>query len=216
MSWTIPGTHPDLTKAVNEAHDNGILMFGAASDQGANSSEKPYMAKMSNDKKGPVICIGGAKEEGYGDDKAWAEAEFFFPGQTHGIPEPLPALKYNFGRRIGSSVATALAAGLTALIMLLVEMSPTYGGTGTESKGRPSYRDQLQDPAKIRRIFRYLLTSPEGSRPGAQRNDAIISVPQYFKPDKLSRRLRKTFGSDEAKAQKGVEMLDEVLNKVLR
>ncbi|KAK4097069.1 hypothetical protein N658DRAFT_527311 [Parathielavia hyrcaniae] len=100
----------------------------AASDQGAHNASSPYMAKLSKESTSPVICISGAREAGYGDKKAMSEAEFFFPGQTHGILEPLPHIKSNFGSQIGSSVATALATGLTALIRLLVNISPKYGG----------------------------------------------------------------------------------------
>ncbi|KAK7409638.1 hypothetical protein QQX98_008153 [Neonectria punicea] len=41
-------------------------MFGAASDQGAHRDKMHYMSKMSKGGHGPVICIGGAHEAGYG------------------------------------------------------------------------------------------------------------------------------------------------------
>jgi hypothetical protein len=209
MSWTIPGEHSGLTEAVEEARKRNILMFGAASDQGANIVSMPYMAKLSQEGKGPVICIGGAHEEGYGDDKARSEAEFFFPGQTHGIPEPLPSMKSNFGRRIGSSVATALAVGLTALIMLLVEMSPKYG---VVEGSNANYRRELQSPDKIRKIFRELLSTHESNRPDAWQKDAVINVPKYFNSDRLNKRLKRYNGN---KGEKGLKMLDGVLKDIL-
>src|SRR4051794_28388050 len=123
MSWTIPAksdpksesekldpADSKIEKAVEAARKANILMFGSASDQGAGGPPNPYMARKSNKGNGPVICIGGARETRYADTKATPEAEFYFPGQTHGIPGPLPHMKHTFGSQIGSSVATALAS----------------------------------------------------------------------------------------------------------
>lgn len=172
MSWTIPGDYPNLDQAVMAAYNAGILMFGSASDQGANTPDNPYMAKLSNKGEGSVICIGGAREDAYGDKKAVAEAEFFFPGQTQGIPTPLPQMKSSFGSKIGSSVATALASGLTALIMHLVDISK-YGEDATAN-----YRSKLQNPKNVRKIFLDLLPEPRKDEP---RTSRIIPVTKYFK-----------------------------------
>lgn len=167
MSWTIPGEDPELTRVVQEAQSSGILMFGSASDQGANSQDPPYMSKLSKKNDGgSVICIGGAREAGYADEKARAEAEYFFPGQTHGIPGPLPHMKSNFGSTIGSSVATAIAAGLAALMMRLTNLS----------KYASSYRSKLQDPTNIRSIFSNLLYDPKQNIDETR----VIPVEKFF------------------------------------
>ncbi|KAI0400668.1 hypothetical protein F4802DRAFT_619718 [Xylaria palmicola] len=217
MSWTIPSDHKCLDQAVEEARDRGILMFGSASDQGAKNSIKPYMAKLAEDGKGPVICIGGARDFGLADDRARSEGEFFFPGQTNGIPAPLPPLKSNFGTKTGSSVATALAAGLTALVMLLVDMSSRYGpNTSTKSGPAPNYRKELQDPMNIRDIFKSMLEQSGINKSSNEtQKDIIIPVDMYFSYDRLNYKLHKA--PTEKRREKGKELLDnDVLKRILR
>lgn len=170
MSWTIPGSHACLDKAIDKANRANIIMFGSASDQGAHIIDKPYMAKCS---KNGVICIGGAREAGYGDDSTKLEADFFFPGETQGIPQPLPHMKSSFGSKFGSSVATALASGLTALIMHLVELSRFGEDSGVD------YRMQLQNHENIRNIFRDMIADPKKTN---SRTDSVIPVEKFFKP----------------------------------
>ncbi|KAI0531583.1 hypothetical protein GGR58DRAFT_229212 [Xylaria digitata] len=224
MSWTIPGQYECLDMAINKARERNILMFGSASDQGARDSNLPYMAKLANKGQGPVICIGGAREFGLADERARSEGEFFFPGQTNGIPPPLPPLKRNFDAKTGSSVATALAAGFTALIMLLVDMSPKYGGIKTAGSGSASqsesrltsvYRKQLQDPMHVRKLFESLLHQSEINTSNAElRNHIIIPADTYFDQNRLMRQLSKVPVNQTA--EKGRELLDGILERVLR
>ncbi|KAI5925051.1 hypothetical protein F4810DRAFT_718464 [Camillea tinctor] len=76
--------------------------------------------------KAAVICIGGARDAGYGDDRALSEAEFFFPGHVNGLTDSLPYLKSNSSASSSSSVATAFAVGLAGPIMVLVNISPKH------------------------------------------------------------------------------------------
>ncbi|KAI0102607.1 hypothetical protein GGR51DRAFT_287870 [Nemania sp. FL0031] len=228
MSWTIPGEHKCLDDAVKEAHNKGIVMFGSASDQGAKRSNKPYMAnepyiankqymaKLAKGGQGPVICIAGARDFGLADERARSEGEFFFPGHINGIPAPLPPLKSNFGAKTGSSVATALAAGLAALIMLLVDMSPKYSGRPpTTSRSALSYREQLQDPMNFRRIFKTMLQQSEINTPsGESRNEIIIPVDMVFHPEDLNKELLEVH--TDSRWEKGIFLLDEVLEPILR
>ncbi|KAI1083021.1 hypothetical protein F5B20DRAFT_596234 [Whalleya microplaca] len=187
MSWTIPGDFLALDQAVIDAQNAGILLFGSASDQGAYA-DKPYMAKLIKGGQGPVICIGGAREAGYGDIKALSEAEFFFPGQIDGITDSLPPMKSDFSGSTGSSVATALAVGFAALIMLLVDMLPFEDiSTNWNLTTLEKYRKRLRDPNKIRVIFRDLLPQPDQNRGTEQRNAVIINVKKHFRLEKLRR-----------------------------
>lgn len=177
-----------------------------------------YMAKMSG-ATNPVICIGGAQEAGYGDERALSEAEFFFPGQINGLTDSLPSLKSKFSSSIGSSVATALAVGFTALIIVLVNMSPEHSkDTSTDSDSDPTtlqgYRKLLQDPNNIRLIFQDLLPKPDPKRATEQRTAVIIPVEKYIKPDRLLKSLR---GISEADMSKhGGKLLEPILNRLLR
>jgi len=124
MSWTIHRTQDndtgfkELTAAIKEAQDAKILMFGAASDQGFNSDRKPFPAKASG-----VICIGAAKWSGHVEEAAERDADYVFPGGTFMLPQTQSNRDEQPQQVSGSSFATALASGLTALILYCVEIS---------------------------------------------------------------------------------------------
>ncbi|PNP61158.1 hypothetical protein FNYG_14115 [Fusarium nygamai] len=208
MSWTIPGEDADLQNAVVAAHRAEILMFGAASDQGVSEEKPQFMAKMKNE----VICIGGARESGHSDEKSQSQAEYFFPGQASSIPNPLPPMKSNFGDQPASSVGTALASGLTAMMMLLVDMSPKYGGGSSRKADRRPYRSQLQHPETIRKVFDHLLlSSGESTTLDRMRT---IPVDRIFKTMSPERKFKSVSSSERAK--KGLELIDKVVERLLR
>ncbi len=131
MSWTIKkttenATHiEDLEEAVKTAATNGILMFCAASDGGA-VTDLTFPAESGRDS---VFKIGAATEEG----KAWKwvgegnNIDFIFPGlkvvQERYHQE---ALLQKCNLLTGSSVATALAAGLAALVLDCVKLAALH------------------------------------------------------------------------------------------
>ncbi|KAF3912211.1 hypothetical protein ABW21_db0209351 [Orbilia brochopaga] len=99
-----------LTKAIKVAKDKNILLFASASDQGSASSRHCYPARA-----GGCITIGAATETG--EMCAWvhpSQAKFCCPGVN------VPFKKANETTpkpQSGSSVATALAAGLAGLLL---------------------------------------------------------------------------------------------------
>ncbi|KAJ6259971.1 Lipase [Drechslerella dactyloides] len=99
-----------LTKAIKVARDKNILLFASASDQGSASSRHCYPARA-----GGCITIGAATETG--EMCAWvhpSQAKFCCPGVN------VPFKKANETTpkpQSGSSVATALAAGLAGLLL---------------------------------------------------------------------------------------------------
>ncbi|KAH8805997.1 hypothetical protein F5884DRAFT_801362 [Xylogone sp. PMI_703] len=126
MSWTIERTEnntkgiSDLEKAIERAAKEGILMFCAATDQGA-LKDRSYPAASSTKK---IFKIGAAEASGtalkwLGDQRA---VDFIFPG--HNVvkerPGDVPVDKYT--SLTGSSVATALASGLAAVILYCVQV----------------------------------------------------------------------------------------------
>lgn len=126
MSWTIHDSQSankpylkDLKTAIGHAKQRGILLFGSASDQGLTTSANAYPGAWRSD----VICIGAAKESGQLDEQAAGDApDFAFPGECgqHLSPCSEDQRKEHM---TGSSVATALAAGLAAVILYCVELT---------------------------------------------------------------------------------------------
>ncbi|KAK3389075.1 hypothetical protein B0T20DRAFT_464739 [Sordaria brevicollis] len=115
MSWTINVKDGDpngnvLDRAVNAAAEKGILMFCSASDKGANV-QHTYPAKATKN----IFKIGAAKDSGAVDE--WVGdlslIDFTFPGNK---------VDGEGNRASGSSVATAYAAGLAALILYCVQV----------------------------------------------------------------------------------------------
>ncbi|KAI9771958.1 MAG: hypothetical protein M1839_002591 [Geoglossum umbratile] len=167
MSWTIVQTEENqedikkLKAAIKEAHNAHILMFGAASDQGFNNTSPTYPASMPE-----VFCIGAAKLSGHTEDMAASESLFVFPGGSVGIKSlrapPHTADAANSEMVSGSSFATALASGFTALILYCVEICE-YG---------EEYRDGLQEFDIMKKVFQTM----------TQHNQQYIAVKDYFKP----------------------------------
>jgi hypothetical protein len=188
MSWTIQKT-PDndadferLSAAIKKAQDAGILMFGAASDQGFNNAINPYPAKAPG-----VICIGAAKWSGHVEEAAERDADYVFPGGTFTLPPSQTNHDKQPQQVSGSSFATALASGLTALILYCVEinLSPPPGPPGKSDSERPpspqaspsasrfsrEHRKRLQNSEIIKEIFAHM----------AQNGSKYIAVNQVFR-----------------------------------
>ncbi|KAI0403545.1 peptidase S8/S53 domain-containing protein [Xylaria palmicola] len=115
MSWTIQtndADSPDMKKfekAINIAHQKGILMFCSASDQGGHTIDSSYPGKW-----GQCTRIGGATFEG--DKLTWVDqaVDFWLPGRD--VPFTSGDGK-STTYESGSSVATAAASGLAAVLL---------------------------------------------------------------------------------------------------
>ena len=129
MSWSIERTDENkfdivaLESAVRDAANNRILMFCAASDGGA-VSDRSFPAKSVNEL---LFKIGAATEEGskwkwVGDAN---HVNFIFPGYRV-VQERYEAFLKNCKFLTGSSVATAIAAGLAALILDCVQRAALH------------------------------------------------------------------------------------------
>ncbi|KAL2842897.1 hypothetical protein BJY01DRAFT_235833 [Aspergillus pseudoustus] len=130
MSWTIryPGPQhqsgPDfkeLAAAVQEAQSKGILLFCSASDQGQDDAPT-YPAF----KAGAIFKIGGADIDGNLHTQVGGESkvDFIFPGDTmSGDGDDSKTGGLSQGQWFtGSSVATAFAAGLAAVILYCAQI----------------------------------------------------------------------------------------------
>lgn len=137
MSWTIryPGpqhqSSPDfkeLAAAVQMAQSKGILLFCSASDQGQDDAPT-YPAF----KAGAIFKIGGADVDGNLHTQVGGESkvDFIFPGDTMTTDNTSESLSQGQWFT-GSSVATAFAAGLAAVILYCAQVRIANAGSQKE------------------------------------------------------------------------------------
>ncbi|KAF4455939.1 hypothetical protein F53441_1806 [Fusarium austroafricanum] len=132
MSWTVKDTDDNhkainsLRDAVKDALNEGILLFCAAADTGA-VTEIEYPWSYDRER---IFRIGAATADG----RVWSltgdprNLTFIVPGHkvVSRNPHREGALPDDFEERTGSSVATALAAGLAAVILYCVRLGAVY------------------------------------------------------------------------------------------
>lgn len=145
MSWTIERTPHnesdilELESAIAAAANERILMFCAANDQG-----------IARDRSFPAACaltkhlfkIGAAEASGavwkwVGDP---ADVDFIFPGHNVVKERPNDAPVDKCRTLTGSSVATAIAAGLAALVLYCVQLGAlnTQASNQQQGQGHPT------------------------------------------------------------------------------
>lgn len=126
MSWTIEKRAEneagisELESAIQDAARAGILMFCAANDQGiARDKSFPAGGREKN-----LFKIGAATEDG----TVWkwvgelSDVDFIFPGHNVVKERYTEAPLESCNTLTGSSVATAIAAGLAALVLYCVQL----------------------------------------------------------------------------------------------
>jgi hypothetical protein len=127
MSWTIERTAhnaadiAELESAIEAAARAGILMFCAANDQGI-ARDQSFPAACGGTKH--LFKIGAAEASGavwkwVGDP---ADVDFIFPGHNVVKDRPNDTPLEKCKTLTGSSVATAIAAGLAALVLYCVQL----------------------------------------------------------------------------------------------
>jgi subtilisin family serine protease len=143
MSWTIEKTQDnasdihELESAIEAAARAGILMFCAANDQGI-ARDHSFPAACGGTKH--IFKIGAAEASG----AAWKwvgdpnDVDFIFPGHNVVKERPNDAPLEKCRSLTGSSVATAIAAGLAALVLYCVQISAlnTQTQTSTQQQGQ--------------------------------------------------------------------------------
>ena len=233
MSWTIEATADNgksierLKKAVEEAAKNNILMFCAASDGGA-ISDKSFPGKAPRDS---VFKIGAATEDG----KAWkwvgdeSNIDFIFPGHEVVLERYEDALLHNSNLLTGSSVATAIAAGLAALVLDCVRLAALhYEGLLDQQKeltsSQPTQRgtQQPRDPAeelKLQKRKRDVDEALEKSKQVRLHDLEKLRAPQMMKDafgrigltDKKYVKVWEVFQSKDAKGKTNDEKMETIL-----
>lgn len=133
ISWTVKETVENrdgvntFRQAIKDALDAGILLFCAAADTGAIAEvEYPWSFDQRR-----IFRIGAATADGrvWGPTGNPQSLSFILPGHkvVSRNPHREGALPDDFEERTGSSVATALAAGLAALILHCVNLAVVHG-----------------------------------------------------------------------------------------
>lgn len=168
ISWTVKKPRDaeqdaDLNKlgdAIKLALDKGILIFCAAGDAG-NFSDEEYPYEFDRNR---IIRIGTATDDG----RPWGRSgdphnlDFIFPGYDVVSRNTRPDENFPTGFRenTGSSVATALAAGLAALVLhcvrlaaILKEDDTKTGASDAEGLVEASQLKALKDYRNMKALF---------------------------------------------------------------
>lgn len=165
MSWTLDNCNDSekrqLDQAISNAKKQNILMFCAANDRGpVGDNSYPYTAAES-----VAFKIGGAKSSGEMTENIANRnrIHFIFPGDKVLMKNDLssPDLCPDYQR--GSSVATALGAGLAALILHLVQVHRVRmhaKGNREEAEKTNVAFQNLRHHTKMRDAFTSIGTAP--------------------------------------------------------
>ncbi|KAL9115293.1 MAG: hypothetical protein Q9187_007331, partial [Circinaria calcarea] len=137
MSWTVApptgGIKKAFDNALEKAIENNILMFCSSKDSG-HFSDPHYPSGYRSE---AVFKIGAANPSGLPYERAGSldKLDYIFPGvevvQRH---TKAPPGVQNLSAETGSSVATALGAGLAALIMYCAKIGSMYGKVGLKEE----------------------------------------------------------------------------------
>lgn len=180
MSWTVNSNDPDAFKtAIDRAAKAKILMFCAASDKGKGRDiNYPHSCSPTN-----TFRVGAVKASGH----IWEwvpepqNLDIGLPGHDVLMKHELPqGAEFKLESHTGSSVATALAAGLAALILECVRLGHAY-----------SVAYNIHHPDLIITEDDYkLIRTREGMMDAFERigvNEKLIEVTNVFarKPDEL-------------------------------
>ncbi|KAL7937004.1 hypothetical protein V8C35DRAFT_213161 [Trichoderma chlorosporum] len=141
MSWTIDPPEDEeerrlLDAAIVEAANADILMFCSASDKGAKQNAT-YPSKATT----KIFTIGAATASGAADP--WVgnlgNINFTFPGTKVEMDGPRNGTDTSSREVTGSSVATALAAGLAALVLYCVQVRLLLATDQDKQKARRDF-----------------------------------------------------------------------------
>jgi hypothetical protein len=158
MSWTIDPPEDenqsqdlaDLESAISDAAKANILMFCSASDEGAKHTSS-YPSRATN----KIFTIGAADASGavYKWVGGINSVDFIFPGKLVEGEGPSDAVPKNVKYWTGSSVATALAAALAALILYCAQVRVLRAPAPQKEKARKDFQ-ALKKHDKMMQAFK--------------------------------------------------------------
>ncbi len=177
MSWTIERTDINsedikaLETEIRAAANQNILMFCAAADQGQNYSAVDFLNETHHyvgayrDRTYPaasstknIIKIGAAEASGAALRSVGDQAliDFIFPGHQVAMDQAHDPKVKSYPTLTGSSVATALASGLAAVILYTVQLAEV----SNKSKDLRGYKS-LKDHERMKVAFSQIGTTKE-------------------------------------------------------
>ncbi|EEU42353.1 uncharacterized protein NECHADRAFT_40446 [Fusarium vanettenii 77-13-4] len=190
MSWTIPvpedgSKEKQLLDAVLErACRQKVLMFCSSSDQINATEHYPSAYKRQR-----FFLIGAAHDDGSAYGHAGKDNDFIFPGvsvNTNGgnsLPLYLADKTSSTKESTGSSIATALAAGLAAMITYCFKASALGIVSARTQQGKDYISgSELVKPGDVDRIAEHEVLKAAFGRFGNMENGQFIPVWNRFGP----------------------------------
>ena len=140
-----PGTGA-LNVALGKAQAAGILMFCSCIDRGASAADNTYPGKSN-------CCIKIGAATASGEKLPWVsgdKSEFLLPGENV-QPAEADAWSHSQSGPFGSSIATALAAGLAGVLLYCNRLIGCETTASTQDAGEV---EELRDTGNMRNAFK--------------------------------------------------------------
>lgn len=157
MSWSVkPPAKGELRdafdRAVQRAVKNNIIMLCASSDQGETGNDEtyPYDANRAN-----IIRIGAATALGSNADYVNKhQVDFLFPGHEILLGGSTPDKELGDVHK-GSSIATAIAAGLAAMVLECIRIGHFWTSKADKNRSAEAIteKDLVMDSKSIKTTF---------------------------------------------------------------
>ncbi|KAF5565820.1 intracellular serine protease [Fusarium phyllophilum] len=190
MSWTIPKPEQGsklrerLDAVLKRACDRKVIMFCSSSDQIDNTEHYP----SAYDKK-RIFRIGAAHDDGSPYGHSGNDNHFIFPGvnvNTSGgrsLPQYLADKRLAPKESTGSSIATALAAGLAAMITHCFKATALSSALARVQQGKDEQvHADLGKESDVKRISEHDVLGEAFKKLGKAHNDQFIQVWKRFNP----------------------------------
>ncbi|EXJ88024.1 hypothetical protein A1O1_04951 [Capronia coronata CBS 617.96] len=120
LSWTTRTNHPELEKAIKLAAgdhaESPILIFSSTADEGVDPGKIFPAAYME------TFSVAATDRYGHVRPASQEGVDILVPGEDISADGPVYMQKFTRGTVTGSSVATALAAGIASLSLLMLRV----------------------------------------------------------------------------------------------
>lgn len=179
MSLATLDTNKDLSEACVHAYSEGILMLCCTHDEGSNV-DKAYPACYES-----TITI--AAVDNFGIELRQSKQDYKYGISGENVAAGVVPFLESDDRISGSSVSTAIAAGLSSLILSCDRLA--CPGRTYESNGRKSICEDHFDKMKVRQDAqeKYVLLEKFGSIDKKLKDGLDISVEEVLKESFASR-----------------------------